>query len=264
MNKYLEFFRMEIKDYLEDRSRFIVWIISKPIMMLIQILIWTAIFSHSGQESIGGFSMGQTIGYFLFQYIFAGITYTSISSTMGHKIFHGELSVNLLKPINLSIAWAFKGFGGRLFSLFNESLPALAFAIIFFGFQIYSYPMFFIALISIFLGYFINFFFSLSWSLAYFKMVNYWPFERIKRFLVLFFMGAMIPINFMPLFLQNVLKYLPFNYISFEPSRIYLGIYSYAQISQIIILQIIWIIILFYLFNHFFKKAIKKFEGVGA
>jgi ABC-2 type transport system permease protein len=95
-------------------------------------------------------------------------------------------------------------------------------------------------------------------------MINFWPFERIKVLMTNFFMGVMIPINFMPLFLQNILKFLPFNYMSFEASKIYLGMYDYSQIIQILGIQILWIICLFFLFNFLFKKVIRIFEGVGA
>jgi ABC-2 type transport system permease protein len=264
MNKYLEFFNMEVKDSISERARFLVWTISKPLLMLINILIWTSIFSNSGQETIGGFNMEQAINYFIFQNALSGIIYSGISRAMGDRIEDGLLSVHLLKPMNLSIAWAFRGLGGRFFALFYESIPSIAFAMIFFGFKIYSLPMFLISIISLFLGYFINYFFSIIWSLAYFKMINFWPFERIKGFITNFFMGVMIPINFMPLALQNILKFLPFSYMSFEASKIYLGIYDYPQIAQILGIQILWIIGLFILFNFLFKIAIRVFEGVGA
>jgi len=100
--------------------------------------------------------------------------------------------------------------------------------------------------------------------LIYFKMITFWPFERIKRFTLQFFSGMLLPINFMPLALQNVLKYLPFNYFFYEPSRIYLNIYPYGKVLEIIGIQILWIILLYLFFNYFFKKAVKKFEGVGS
>jgi ABC-2 type transport system permease protein len=183
---------------------------------------------------------------------------------MGDKIEEGSLSVHILRPVNLSLAWAFKGLGGRVFAFFYESVPAIIFAMIFFGFKFYSIPMFLISILSLFLGYFINHFFSSLWGLMYFKMINYWPFERIKNIMTNFFLGLVIPINFMPLALQNILKFLPFNYMSFEASKIYLGMYSYSQIAQILGIQLLWIAGLFLLFNFLFKKAIKLFEGVGA
>jgi len=159
MNKYLEFFKMEIKEDVSDRSRFFVWTISKPIMMLMQMVIWTAVFAYSSKETIGGFSMEQTINYFLFQYIFGSITYAGISEAMGNKIFHGNLVTSLLKPINLSLSFAAKSFGGRLFSLFYESIPSMAIGMLFFSFKIYDGYMIIISIISLFgiIHYFIFF-----------------------------------------------------------------------------------------------------------
>jgi ABC-2 type transport system permease protein len=264
INKYFEFFKMEIKEDLADRSRFIIWIISKPIFMLINVIIWTAIFSNSQSLAIGGFSIEQTINYFLFQSIFSNIVFNNLSEKMGSKIYSGELSTSLLKPVNFSISWISKSFGGRIFSLFYESIPALAIGLLFFGFKIYSVPMLIISIISLFLGLLANCFFSLCWALMYFKMLNYWPFERIKKFAISFISGYYIPLNFLPIALQSILKYLPFNYFSYEPTRIFLNIYSYSQVFQILIIQAMWIISLYLLFNFLFKKTLKKFEGVGA
>jgi len=232
--------------------------------MIINVMIWTAIFSNSQNSTIGGFSVEQTINYFLFQAIFSGIVFNNLSERMGNQIYSGELSINLVKPFNLSLKLVSKALGGRVFSLMYESIPTLIIGFLFFNFKIYSFPMLIISIISLFLGLLMNCFFSLCWSLMYFKMLNHWPFERIKRFVVSFISGFYIPLNFLPLVLQNILKYLPFNYFSFEATRIFLNIYSYSQIFKIFLVQIFWIIILYAIFNFLFKKAIKKFEGVGS
>jgi viologen exporter family transport system permease protein len=264
INKYVEFFKMEIKEDLADRSRFLIWIISKPIFMIINVIIWTAIFTNSNNSIIGGFTVEQTINYFLFQSIFSSIVFNKLSEKMGNRIYSGKLSINLLKPVNLGISLTSKALGGRVFSFFYESLPTLLIGLIFFNFKIYSFPMLIISIISLFLGLLINCFFSLLWSLMYFKMLNYWPFERIKKFVISFISGFYIPLNFLPLIFQNILKYLPFNYLSYEPTRIFLNLYNYSQVFQILFIQIVWIIVLYLLFNNLFKKAVKKFEGVGS
>ncbi|MFA5303107.1 MAG: ABC-2 family transporter protein [Candidatus Nanoarchaeia archaeon] len=255
---------MEIKEDLSDRSRFLIWIISKPIFMLINVIIWTAIFSNSSNSTIGGFSVEQTINYFLFQSIFASLVFNNLSERMGNRIYSGELSTTLLKPVNIGISLTSKALGGRVFSFFYESLPTLLIGLIFFNFKIYSFPMLLISIFSLFLGLLINCFFSLSWSIMYFKMLNHWPFERIKRFVISFVSGFYIPLNFLPLIFQNVLKYLPFNYFSFEATRIFLNLYSYSQVFQILLIQIFWVILLYLMFNFLFKKVVKKFEGVGS
>ena len=264
INKYLEFMKIEAKEDLADRSRFFVWIISKPIIMIMQIMIWTAVFTYSNTSSIGGFSIEQTINYFLFMQIFGNIIYNNLSEDTGEDIYSGYLSMSLLKPVNFSLSKVFGNFGGRIFSFFYESIPTLIVGLVFFNFTIYSLPMMIVSIISLFLGLLINSFFSLCWSLIYFRMINFSPFERIKRYALTFISGYYIPIAFMPLAFQKVLKYLPFNYVFYEPSMIYFNIYSNYQILQVLLMQVLWIMILYLLFNILFKKMLKKFEGVGA
>jgi len=264
INKYFEFFKLELKEDLADRSRFIVWIVSKPVFMLINVLIWTAIFSNAPDSSIGGFSVEQTINYFLFQAIFGNIIFNSLSEKIGSRIYSGELSTSLLKPANLSISLVSQAFGGRVFSLIYESTVTLAIAMLFFGFKIYSFYALMISILSLFMGFLVNCFFSLCWSLMYFKMLNHWPFERIKKFIVMFISGFYLPLNFLPLPIQNVLKFLPFNYFSYEPTRIFLNIYSGKEILGILMMQLFWTVLLYLTFNIMLKRILKKYEGVGA
>lgn len=70
--------------------------------------------------------------------------------------------------------------------------------------------------------------------------------------------GLVVPIPFFPKYLQNINNFLPFRYISDFPVRLYIGNIPLSEGLIGIIVQIVWIIILFVLGKILANIAIKK------
>ncbi|MBU0461430.1 MAG: ABC-2 family transporter protein, partial [Nanoarchaeota archaeon] len=93
--------------------------------------------------------------------------------------------------------------------------------------------------------------------------------RRMKRGLILFLSGGMIPIAFFPQWFIGLSNYLPFQYIRYVPINIYLGQYSisaagFNNIGIVLGAQIAWTLILLGITHLMWKAAIKKFSGAGA
>ena len=67
-----------------------------------------------------------------------------------------------------------------------------------------------------------------------------------------------MPIPFLPKFLQVISNYLPFQYISDVPFRIYVGNISSNTILNTLLIQFIWFIIISIIGIFLTKKALKK------
>jgi ABC-2 type transport system permease protein len=70
--------------------------------------------------------------------------------------------------------------------------------------------------------------------------------------------GLVIPIPFFPKFMQVIANIFPFRYISDFPFRFYVGNISVEEALYSILIQILWIIILFFLGKLLMNKALKK------
>ena len=70
--------------------------------------------------------------------------------------------------------------------------------------------------------------------------------------------GLVVPIPFFPKFLQVISKYLPFQYVSDLPFRIYVGNISLTEGMYGLLIQFIWVIVLMILGYILMQKSLKK------
>jgi len=261
--KYSGNIKVAFKQGLASRAINLMWVLSKPILILVSIIVWTSIYNYSGKGLIGGFTIDETINYMMFSIVFGAITYTRVGQKIGSDILNGNLSTKLIRPVNYGIEYLLRNIGNRLYALIFEVLPGLIIAVTFFGFHSFNLLMTIISFISICLGLLINFFVSINWALMYFNTKAFQPLEELKRRLVNFFAGVYMPLNFMPLALQKIFNYLPFQFIIYIPSRIFINSYSLSQALIFMAIQAGWIVLLYSTYRVGWHHSIKNFSGAG-
>ena len=67
---------------------------------------------------------------------------------------------------------------------------------------------------------------------------------RAKRVIVDLFSGLLLPISFFPLWAQDIMKYFPFQGISYIPSMIFTNGFSHGDAMKALFQQLIWVCIL--------------------
>ncbi len=68
---------------------------------------------------------------------------------------------------------------------------------------------------------------------------------RAKRVVIDLFSGLLLPLHLFPLWAQSVMNYLPFKGISYIPSMIFTEGFSLTEIMEGLLLQSLWVVILF-------------------
>ncbi len=259
--KYLGFARITFNTNLASRIEPLINLASKPVFMIVSIFLWSVIYGR--KVVIGGFTLDNTINYMMFSTIFSSFYGTMASNILGKRILRGNLIVDLIKPVDYGIKSVFITLGAKLYQVMFSVIPSLLIAFLF-GFHIYSPLSAFLSFVAIFLGLLINLFLNLLWGLLYFKVKQFFPFENIKQTIFGFLVGAYIPLNFLPSIAQRIFSYLPFQFVVYVPSRIFISTYTLEQSLIYIGVQALWVIILYSLFKIGWHRALLKFEGVGA
>jgi ABC-2 type transport system permease protein len=77
------------------------------------------------------------------------------------------------------------------------------------------------------------------------------------------FAGYVVPLNIFPQPLQQIAYALPFSYIIYFPITAFQGKLNSLQLVGIIAMQLIWIALLFGLYQFMWRKGVRKFTGVG-
>ena len=224
--------------------------------------IWMAIYKFD--SVINGISKGQIVTYI----ILSRIIYTQVTSgfipRIGRKIHTGEITMDLLKPMDFQLFMLFGRIGDFVSFFTITAFPILIVCLLTLGMQA---PLDFATLIyfllSLFMAITISFFVEFWIGLLTFYTNYSWGLQTFQEALVSMFSGVLIPLSFFPGWLRTITNLLPFQQMSYSPVSIYLGIVKGSQVYEVIEFQFLWIVILFVLSRLFYSFAIKKITVQG-
>lgn len=117
--------------------------------------------------------------------------------------------------------------------------------------------------VSAFLGYGVLWTISLVTQMLSFWLMNVWSIVTIKNVFINVLSGSMIPLWFMPDWMNGVIRFTPFSSIYFTPVQIYMGRLSYHEILTQCLIQILWIVIVYVFGNFLWIKGQKKLVVQG-
>ena len=108
------------------------------------------------------------------------------------------------------------------------------------------------------LGVPITFFIQMIVGTVGFYTNSIWGMQILRKAIIQIFSGIIAPITLFPLWFQEISKWLPFKELIYTPVNIWLGNIEMNEIFFIIIKQIIWGIILYFIARIFFNHAVKN------
>ncbi len=256
--------RLGFKVALVYRFHFVVTLLTAPINLVIYYFLWKSIYEFSKVTLINGYTFKALIGYYVLNMIVAFFTWSEADKWMEQDIIRGNLVMKLIQPMKHIINQISFESGLNLLAIMVEAIPILAVGIIFFGLTMAEPLNFFMFLISLLLATIMYFLFSYLLGLMAFWLKRIHGLIRLKKPVIALFSGGLLPLVFFPVWFQNISTYLPFQYVRAVPINIYLGVYPVSKTLLLILGQLIWIGVLFALALFIWKKAVKKFTGVGA
>ena len=180
------------------------------------------------------------------------------------RIGNGSIATELLLPISFQGRMLFDNFGNTLFRLIFHFIPALVVSALTVGILPPANAgclVFFV--FSALLGY------GVLWTLSYllqmfsFWLINMWSLITIKNVFVNVLSGSMMPLWFMPDWMEPLLQVLPFSSIYFTPVQIYLGQLTPGEIVTKCLVQAVWIVILYLCGTVLWEKGKKKLVVQG-
>jgi ABC-2 type transport system permease protein len=181
-----------------------------------------------------------------------------------HEIREGMIAVYLIKPIDFQLYALAANFGSFLMGLSAVTIPtALILAFMFkirvaFGVGLILFP------ISILLAFLISFSIDYFVGIMGFYSESVWGLSITKEIIVTVFSGALIPLQFFPEAIRNVLFWLPFQAIYHTPimmmTKPNLGLEVFLPMMLV---QLGWAILLFILARLFYNQAVKVLRIAG-
>jgi ABC-2 type transport system permease protein len=261
MKAYIEFAKKSFVNNLAFRSNYFFGLLSTIILIFVNVSIWRAL--YGGQAEINGISFPMVVTNFVI-----GLSISNALNVddfmISNKVRDGQIAMDLLKPLNLNLTMMAGTLGNNLFRLIANFTPSLLIALIFFRIlppvsgQILLYTV-----LAVMLGFLILYNISYIVSVLSFWFVNVWSLATIKNVFLGVLTGTMLPLWFMPDWVNRIIKYTPFDVIHFAPVKIYLGQMTMDDILAVYAKQAIWIVVLFVAGRVLWTKGIKKLIVVG-
>src|SRR3990172_11952350 len=127
--------KLGIKIWSTYRFEFIVGLLSVPISLIIYFFLWKSIYSYTGQEIIGGFTLQEMINYYILSMIVGFFTWSEIDKWIEQDLLHGHMVAGLLKPVSF-IAWYMSfEIGINTMNIIWQMIPVFLIGIVFFGLE---------------------------------------------------------------------------------------------------------------------------------
>ena len=227
-------------------------------------ILWGA--AYRGQTEIGGFALGETLTYFVVLMImqfFIGAFNEDYQ--ISEEIRNGLINQFLLKPINY-YGYRFSIFvAARLVSGVLALLPLLVALPLLHEYLVFPSDPWRLALgvPAAFMAALIQF------TIAYcFGLLTFW-FLEIQSFVILSLAvetvlgGQMFPLDLMPDWFFRISQFLPYYYQMYFPAAIFTGRLDYAQASEGLMIQAVWVILLFGIAHLLWTRGLRRHTAVG-
>ncbi|MFJ5622656.1 ABC transporter permease [Peribacillus loiseleuriae] len=243
MDKYVEMIRMRFLMMLAYRSDYYTGILIYSINIGAYYFLWNAIYGE--KSSIEGLTSMQMTTYVAIAWMARAFYFNNIDREIAAEIKEGKVAIEMIRPYNYLGMKTMQGLGEGIFRFFFFSIPGMILVAFIFPIQVPHNPVSWgLFGISLLLSFVINTQINLLTGITAFFFYNNAGLIRAKRVIIDLFSGLILPISFYPFWAQDIMKYLPFQGISYIPSMIFTNGFSGNEIVQALIQQSIWVLVL--------------------
>lgn len=253
------------KEWAAYRSHMAISIFVGPVTFLVQVFIWNAVYSTG--NTVSGLTLNQIITYYGVVTIINYLTYDSADWNLQMLIQTGKFITFMLRPVSHCYYAFCQKLGHRLLALWVEFIPVYLLFLLVFKINLVPANLLW-ALISITLGFILMFLMNYCIGITGFWLTKT---EGLRRAFILLrdlCAGVLVPLTLFPGFMQKILFFLPFQFITYVPTRVFIGSYELAGISlpipYVVGMQAGAVIVMFLVYKLLWFLGIKRFTGVGA
>ncbi|MBL8063122.1 MAG: ABC-2 family transporter protein [Anaerolineales bacterium] len=262
MKSYLALLRGSYMVGLVYRYGFLFNIAGNVLYMSVTYFLWRSI--YQGRETLNGLTFDQTYIYVALGSAVFILLKTYVDWQLSFDIREGMIATYLIKPIDLQLYILFTSLGYCLMSLSAITIPTFLLLIFVFHIEIPLGVGLLIFPFSLVLAYLLSFCFDYFVGLLCFYTESIWGLSITKDIIVTVLSGALIPLQFFPDVIQNVLMWLPFQAIYYTPlTMVAQPTLGWETFLPMLGVQLFWVIALFGLTRLFYDQAIKVLRISG-
>jgi len=253
------------KEWAAYRSHMLATLFVGPVFFLVQLSIWNAVFDTQG--TIGGMDLAGMIAYYGIVTVINYAVFDFADWNFQMLIRTGKFLTFLLRPLSHRYFALSQKVGHRTLGFALEFIPVYLIFWLIFGIKLIPASVAWTAL-SLILSFLMVFLINYCVGMTAFWLTNTGGVRSIFLIMRDLCAGVFVPLTFFPEWVQHIMFYLPFQFMTYVPVRVFLGDYELAghtmTIPQIVGLQAIAVIAMWAISELIWRLGIKRFTGVGA
>ena len=259
---YVTTMRTAVQEQLQYRTAnyfYMFGMIAEPVIYLV---VWTTIADQSG-GSVNGLTPGYFAAYYIVWTLVRNMNIVFGAPFWEYRIREGELTKDLLRPIhplNHDIAY----FAGWKFVIIGLWIPlAIGLSLVFhptLGPTPQQVVAFFFAIWG---AYLLRTMFQESLGMLCFWTTRGAAIFDLWMTAELLLSGRLVPLTLMPEWVQEISRFLPFQWAFYFPIQSLVGDLSTVELIRGLGAQLLWIVIGYLIFRVAWKHAIRRYSAVG-
>jgi ABC-2 type transport system permease protein len=259
---YLAFLRGAIMVGVVYRLGFLFTILGNIIYMIIAYFLWRSI--YDGREILNGLTFDQALLYVALGSTIFILLKTYTDWGMAQEIRDGTISVYLTKPIDYQLYNLFTTIGFASTSIVTVTLPTVIMLLFVFRIHFALGAGYLFFPVSLLLAFIINFNMDYAVGLTAFYTESIWGISTTKEIIVSVLSGALLPLQFFPAAIQQVLMVLPFQAMFFTPLMMVTKPDQEAGVFlQMLAVQAVWAAVTYVVSRMLYNQAIKVLRVAG-
>lgn len=274
--KYAKIFRVTLVERMTYRTDFFVTTFLRFLPILTTILLWQAIYAGVGaktgqtasQAVMSNFTFDDMIAYLLLVNIsrmFSSMP--GLAGGIANDIRQGTIKKYLIQPIDMIHYLVAYRIAHKVTYIISSALP---YAVLFFlcrGFFVGRVPTdattWLAYSASLAMAFLVGFYFE-----ACVGMIGFWFLEVtsllwIVMTLNFFISGHMLPLDLLPKFWANLLKDLPFQYMAYFPSVVFLKKVAGWELAIGLLKQAAWSAFFIVLARYLYRRGLRRYSAYG-
>lgn len=263
MRKYWEVSKIYMKAQLAWRADVIFNMIFTITKILFAYLLWGIIFQD--KDMVGQFTFHGMLSYYIISSFLSQLEMSEgISKEIHDRIRNGTFSKYMVIPVGIEKYFLAMEVGVVLFYIAFDFIAAAVWTFVFRIQLVFTKDLWVVvcALIMIVLGMYFMVQLNYFLGLLTLKYQGIGTFLMIKNNLVALITGSIVPLALFPEVVINIMRMLPFYYVTYLPTMLLTGLCQDEALYGVIVI-LCWCIVMQLLINVVWKKYIRKYDGVG-
>lgn len=259
LRKYAVIARVSLSSAITYRASLLTRFGFYTLFIYVFMMLWRSIYKEG---SVHGYSYAQMVWYLICTEFIGFSCSTNIYTTMNEDVKSGSIAYLLGRPTHYVFYQLANSLGQILLNLLSFGVLALVLGFIFVG----SLPGFHFAALpaialSVTLSIILNFFFLMLIGLSSFVIEDNFALFLIYQ-KINFMLGMFLPVEFLPVWLQPVAKSLPFSYVFWAPSKLFVD-YSPELFWTLVPRQAMWATVFISLVMFSYSRGVHKLQVNG-